>query len=113
MITPSGMVSTPIGVAPHAGTVLGILPALLAWPSCLAVSPSGQIFLTVKEAVLVATVGNGVLSTFSPSPEPGITGESLVDQMYPSVTKQPLSKPLWGPTSYVLPTKTVTTIPTK
>ncbi len=48
--------STPVGVAGTAKTVVGPLPASLYHPSCVAVGPtSTTLFLTVPDAVLEAT----------------------------------------------------------
>ena len=55
-VTPKGTVSTPVGVAGTAKTVVGPLPASLYHPSCVAVGPtSTTLFLTVPDAVLEAT----------------------------------------------------------
>ena len=57
-ITPDGMVSTIVGVAPPPplGNVSGPLPASINWPQGVAVDPStGSIYITLDAAVMVAT----------------------------------------------------------
>ncbi len=53
LVSPSGVVSTMLGVAGSAGTVPGPVPALLYSPSGIAVSPlNGNVYVSVPDAVL-------------------------------------------------------------
>ena len=53
MITPAGVVTTVVGVAGMPGTLIGPLPALVAWPAGVAVDPTnGALVLSLRDAIL-------------------------------------------------------------
>ena len=55
-VTPAGEVTTAVGVAGHGAIVAGPLPASLVFPHGVAVDPTtGDLFITVDDAVLVAS----------------------------------------------------------
>ena len=52
-ISPAGVVSTPVGVPGFSGNSPGPLPASLVWPVGVAVDSTNDLFITVRDAVLV------------------------------------------------------------
>jgi len=56
-ITPTGVVSTPVGTALKSGTVAGPLPATLFEPSGVAVDPTtGNLFIVLQDAIMEASL---------------------------------------------------------
>lgn len=93
-VTPAGVVSTVIGVAGQQGTFPGALPALLAQPRGVAVSPSGQLYIVVRHALLVATAGSGTFPIQPAAVQPGTA---------PAAASEPRRPVGSGPLPWLMP----------
>ena len=71
-ITPSGVVTRFAGTAGMAGTVNGsALSAQFDWPTGIAISPAGDIYVSDYRSHVIRKISGGVVSTFA-----GVPGES-------------------------------------